>query len=201
MVISGIILGLTIGLSPSPIMTLSISQTIKYNMTEGMKVFLAPLFTDLPIAAVSILIISKLPNQQLFLGIIFIIGSIFIARLGIKGIRSKTFEIDVKTEAPNSIKRGIITNLLNPNAYIFWFTIGSVAIVESWKLNPRASVLYLLGFYTFLIGSRATLSFAVAKTNVFRKPKVYLISMKFLGTVLIAFSMFYAYDGINKLFL
>ena len=176
MVISGVLLGLTIGLSPSPIMTLSISQTIKYNLAEGMKVALAPLFTDLPIAAVSILIISKLPNQQLCLGIIFIIGSIFIARLGVKGIRSKAIEINEKIESPNSIKRGIITNLLNPNAYIFWFTIGSVAVVESWKSNPGASVFYLLGFYTFLIGSRAGLSFGVSKTKVFKQPRGFIRS-------------------------
>jgi len=179
-------------------MTLSIAQTIKYNAGEGIKIALAPLITDLPIAVISILIISRLPNKENCLGIIFLIGSIFIARLGIKGIKSIPIEIDEEVESPNSLKKGIAANFLNPNVYIFWFTIGSVAVVDSWAVNPLSSILYLTGFYTLLIGSRIILSLIVSKTKAFRHPDVYLVSMKILGSALIVFAAYYAYQGIGK---
>jgi len=180
-------------------MTLSIAQTIKYNAGEGIKIALAPLITDLPIAVISILIISRLPNKDVCLGIIFLIGAIFIARLGLKGIKSKPIEIDENQESPNSLKKGIAANFLNPNVYIFWFTIGSVAVVESWAVNPLSSILYLAGFYTLLIGSRIILSLIVSKTKAFKHPGVYITSMKILGSVLILFAIYYAYQGIEKL--
>ncbi len=180
-------------------MTLSIAQTIKYNASEGIKIALAPLITDLPIAVISILVISRLPNKEICLGIIFLIGSIFITRLGIKGIKSKPIEINENLESPNSLKKGIVANFLNPNVYIFWFTIGSVAVVESWSINPLSSILYVTGFYTLLIGSRVILSLIVSKTKAFKHPAVYLVSMKILGSVLILFAVYYAYQGLIKL--
>lgn len=199
MLVSGIVLGLTLGLSPSPVMTLSISKTIQYGVKEGIKIAFAPLITDLPIALVSILIISRLPNREQYLGGIFIMGALFIARLGIRGIRTKGLDIGPDMKSPDSFKQGVITNFLNPNVYVFWFTIGSVAVVDSWTENPLSSVMYLFGFYTLLIGSRVVLSLVISKSKVFKHPKAYIIAMRVLGLILIGFAGYYGYQGILSL--
>ena len=79
--ISGILFGLIAGMSPGPLLTLVISETIRHNRKAGILIAAAPLLTDIPIILVSVLIISKLPNSNLVLGILSIMGALFIAYL------------------------------------------------------------------------------------------------------------------------
>jgi hypothetical protein len=44
----GIILGLSAGFAPGPLLTLVISETLQHNINSGVKVALAPIITDLP---------------------------------------------------------------------------------------------------------------------------------------------------------
>ena len=46
---AGILLGLSAGFAPGPLLTLVIAQTLKHNVREGIKVALAPLISDFPI--------------------------------------------------------------------------------------------------------------------------------------------------------
>lgn len=48
--ISGIIFGLSAGISPGPLLALVISETLKFGRKEGIKVAIAPLITDIPIS-------------------------------------------------------------------------------------------------------------------------------------------------------
>ncbi|MDY6953588.1 MAG: LysE family translocator, partial [Thermodesulfobacteriota bacterium] len=49
----GIVLGLSAGFAPGPLLALVISQTLRHNAVEGLKVALAPLVTDLPIILIT----------------------------------------------------------------------------------------------------------------------------------------------------
>lgn len=55
--LSGILLGLSGGLAPGPLLTLVASETLRHGARAGVRVALAPLLTDLPIvlATVSLL--------------------------------------------------------------------------------------------------------------------------------------------------
>jgi len=46
---TGLMLGLTAGVAPGPLLTLVVSQTLRYGVREGIKIAIAPIFTDLPI--------------------------------------------------------------------------------------------------------------------------------------------------------
>jgi len=46
--ISGIVFGLSGGLTPGPLFTLVVSETLKHGVKEGIKVSVVPLFSDLP---------------------------------------------------------------------------------------------------------------------------------------------------------
>ena len=45
----GAFLGLTAGLSPGPLLTLVITETLKHSRAAGIKIAVAPLITDVPI--------------------------------------------------------------------------------------------------------------------------------------------------------
>ena len=46
--LSGLALGTSSGLSPGPLLTLTIAQSMRYGYREGIKIAAAPIITDLP---------------------------------------------------------------------------------------------------------------------------------------------------------
>jgi threonine/homoserine/homoserine lactone efflux protein len=85
---AGIILGLSAGFAPGPLLTLVISETLQHDVKAGIKVALAPILTDLPIIICTLFILVKLADFHHILGIISIIGACFILYLGIKNIKA-----------------------------------------------------------------------------------------------------------------
>jgi threonine/homoserine/homoserine lactone efflux protein len=120
----GAFFGLTAGISPGPLLALVITETLKHNRKEGIRIALAPLITDLPIILSTYLVFSKLSQSDIILSIISLSGSIFFTYLGYETIRTKGIELTDPGKHPESLKRGIAANLLNPHPYLFWLTVG-----------------------------------------------------------------------------
>ena len=56
LVVAGILLGVYAGLSPGPMLFLVVSQTIKHDYREGLKIAFSPLISDIPIIIVSLIL-------------------------------------------------------------------------------------------------------------------------------------------------
>ena len=84
LLIAGLTLGFSAGISPGPMLALTISETLKYGVNTGIKVALAPLVTDTPIVAGSVFLLSELSNLESIFGIISIIGALVLFYLGMK---------------------------------------------------------------------------------------------------------------------
>src|SRR5512137_1069013 len=91
----GIILGLSAGFTPGPLMTLVISETMRHGVGAGIRVSLAPIVTDLPIILLTFLILERLSSFHHILGIISIAGGFFLLFLGYEGIRAKGVDLTV----------------------------------------------------------------------------------------------------------
>lgn len=193
----GILLGVSAGFSPGPLLTLVLAQTIKHNRKEGIKVAISPLFTDLPIILITLLIFDGLSKFDLIIALISFAGGIFVAYLGIESLKIKGLNIDLQDSKSGSIKKGIIANFLNPSPYLFWATVGTPLIFKALKINLLSAVLFLISFYILLIGSKVMIAIIVAKTKVLINQKIYVIIMRVLGIVLLLFSLMFFYDGLK----
>lgn len=196
---AGIILGLTSGISPGPLLTLVLNQTIRHNKAEGIKVALSPLITDLPIILITVLILGRLARFDMFLAVISFAGAIFLAYLGIESLRTRELSIRLQTSDSGSLKKGIIANFLNPSPYLFWATVGTPLMLKAYKTDLLTSILFMMSFYVFLIGSKVVVAFLVDRTKQFMNQKFYLILMRTLGIVLIIFSLIFLYEGLKYL--
>ncbi len=196
---AGIILGLTSGLSPGPLLTLVLTQTIRHNRTEGIKVALSPLITDLPIILITVLILGRLARFDMFLAVISFAGAIFLVYLGIESLRTRELSIRLQTSDSGSLKKGIIANFLNPSPYLFWTTVGTPLMLKAYKTDLLTSILFMMSFYVFLIGSKVVVAFLVDRTKQFINQKFYLILMRTLGIILIVFSLIFLYEGLKYL--
>lgn len=196
---AGVLLGLSAGVSPGPLLTLVLTQSIKHNSTEGIKVAITPLITDLPIILTTLLILNRLAQFNLILAIISFVGGIFVAYLGVESIKIKGLSINLQDTKSASLKKGIITNLLNPSPYLFWATVGTPLLLKSFQINLLTTIIFLTSFYVFLVGSKIMIATLSARTKFFMNQKIYVIIMRILGIALLIFSILLILEGVKYL--
>ena len=129
--LTGVVLGLSAGLAPGPLLTLVIAETLRLGIRAGLSVAMAPLLTDLPIILGSLFILAKLSNFNLVLALVALAGAVFVAYLGIDLLRLKPVAEPVAARHPQSLKRGVVTNLLNPHPYLFWLAVGAPTVLKA----------------------------------------------------------------------
>ena len=196
---TGIILGLSAGFAPGPILALVISETLNHDKRAGIKVALAPLITDLPIIVLTLFILSKLSGFHNILGIISILGGCFILYLGSESIRTKGMTVRLNNDKPRSLQKGIIVNLLSPHPYLFWFSVGGPLTVKAMQHSMIAAASFIISFYVLLIGSKIIIAIAVGKSKSFLTDRTYIYTMRLLGTMLVLLALFLFRDGLRLL--
>ena len=88
---AGVVLGLYAGFPPGPLIALVISQTIKHGPKKGVKVAFAPLLTDFPILLISTFLLNRLSNYRMILGIVSLLGGLFLVYLAYTSIVHTTY--------------------------------------------------------------------------------------------------------------
>lgn len=196
---SGMFLGLVSGISPGPLLALVFSETLKHGRIEGMKVAVAPLITDLPIVLFVLLILSNLMHYDLVLGLISMLGACYLIYLGFENLRVKIEEFEIKLDRKDALKRGIIANFLNPSPYLFWLSIGGPIVFKSSEVHVSATILFVAGFYSMLVGSKIGIALIVEKSKTFVKSKHYFYVVRGLGVALIFFALLFVFEGLKML--
>jgi threonine/homoserine/homoserine lactone efflux protein len=195
--ISGILFGLVAGISPGPLLTLVISETIKHNKKQGIIVASAPILTDIPIVLLSVFILAKLSSFNLVLGTISISGALFIVYLAYESITIKGIELNLQKVKAQPLRKGIITNFLNPHPYLFWIAVGAPTILKGYRVNVLSVLFFIVGFYLFLVGSKIMVALIVDKSKSFLKSNTYVYIIRTLGFILLIFSVIFIKDGLN----
>lgn len=199
MLISGIMLGAASGITPGPLNTLIISESLKQGRTAGIKVALSPLITDVFIITFSLFVVSQLSKIDILLGVITLLGAVFLMFLGIKDMFF-TPELSIADgDKSNPLLKGIITNFLTPHPFIFWITIAGPIISQAYEYNVFSSVAFIVGFYSLLVGFKVILALFTDKLKKFIHGKYYSVTIKILGGFLILFGILLLYTGVDKL--
>jgi threonine/homoserine/homoserine lactone efflux protein len=193
----GIIVGLAAGLSPGPLTTLVLSETLKNGRKEGIQVAISPLISESPIILFVLVILSSLAGNYIIIGAISMLGACFLVYLGLSNLTTNAKESEEGLGKDNALLRGITTNLLNPNAYMFWLTIGGPRIIESVQVHISATILFMLGFYMMLVGSKIAIAIVVDESKTLVRSKHYVYIIRALGIVLIAFALIFVRDALE----
>lgn len=192
-------MGIAAGFSPGPLLTLVITETLTHGFYSGVKVAIAPIFTDIPIIIVTLFVATKLHDIENVLGVISLIGSCYVLYMAYESARQKgqnSTQIDTK---PKSLTKGIFTNALSPHPYLFWLSVGAPTIAKSLDISIIAPILFMGGFYLLLIGSKVLLAVLVGKSRLLLNSSTYIYTMKFLALILCIFSIMLFIDGLNLL--
>lgn len=196
---SGTVFGLSAGLAPGPLLTLVITETLKGGLKAGVRVALAPLITDVPIVLLTLFVISKLTHFDIVLGFISIFGAVFVAYLGYESMCTKEIPVQAGDTDLQSLKKGVVTNFLNPHPYLFWFSVGSPMAVKAYSASVLSAALFVCSFYGLLVGAKIILAVLISTSRSLLLGKAYQYTMKILGMLLLLFAGFLLWDGLGFL--
>lgn len=194
LLLKGVALGLPAGLLPGPLLTLVISEAVRHGRWAGMRVALAPLFSDAPIVAVTVLLLSQLAAFHGILGTISLVGAAFLSYLA---YRSFSVESAAAGECPRSLAKGIAANVLNPNPYLFWFSVGAPLLVNTWHIDAGAALVFLVTFYGSLIGAKLVVAGVASRSRELLDSRGYRLVTRLLAVLLLLMAAWLAVDGLR----
>ena len=200
--------GFAAGVSPGPMLGLVITQTLRRGWRAGNLVALAPLFSDMPIILLAVLIVGQLPRAAL--GWLGVAGGLFVVYLGIESMRAARGELETVSDdgAPASaagqpravLGRAVLTNLLNPHPYLFWATAGAQLLLRASASDGiGAAALFLIGFYALLVGSKLLIALIVNQSRGWLGGRNHRRVLVASGLLLAGLGLLLAFDGARSL--
>ena len=195
---AGAILGVVEGVKPGPLLTMVIRETLSGGLRAGVRTAAAPIFTDGPLVIVSLLAAGWISTQPTILIAISILGAGYLLKMGLECFTIEPPPSDLAgIDVSDSFKRGILTNLLNPNVYIFWFLIGGPLMASLPDEEPLAPVAYALTFLVSIIMVKSLIALAFDRTRGNLSHSTYKAVLSLCGLAMIVFAagfVFQAYD-------
>lgn len=87
-------------------------------------------------------------------------------------------------------------NLLNPNVYVFWGTIGAPIVLEGWAKAPALGLSFLLGMYGTLIPVTAAIV-ALFGTTGQLNPNARRVLRALSALLLLGLGLYQLWQGIS----
>ena len=197
--LAGATLGLSAGLSPGPLLTLVLSQTLTHGPREGIKTALAPLVTDAPIVLAAWLVLSRLSGEPAVLGVVALAGACLLTRYGFECLRTSPPSAGSPSVAPRSLARGVAANFANPHPYLFWAAIGVPMLLDAAGTGLAAVAAFLVVFYAAIIGAKILVAVLTGRFRRFCGGRVYRGLMIVLGAMLFYYALAFARQGLSML--
>jgi threonine/homoserine/homoserine lactone efflux protein len=153
----GIVLGLYAALMPGPLQFYLFGQTLQVGWRRTLPASLAPLFSDGPVVVLMLLVMAQMPAW--LVSTMRLIGGLFILYLAWGSYSANRAPAAGVPQGAGvqSLARAVVMNLLNPNVYIFWATIGAPIVLEGWKRSIWSGWSFIIGMYGVLIPATAGL--------------------------------------------
>jgi threonine/homoserine/homoserine lactone efflux protein len=193
--LAGAVLGATAGLSPGPLLTLVIRETLCGGVAAGARVAASPLLTDLPIIALCVAALGAASRVEPLLGAVALGGSAFLLHMARETWRSGPPDLDAPPGPSRSLARGVVTNLLSPHPYLFWMAVGGPMLVRSWAEDHGAPFVFLAGFYVLLVGSKLGVAVLVGRSRAALTGGAYRVVLRALAVALVVFAALLLRDG------
>jgi threonine/homoserine/homoserine lactone efflux protein len=192
----GLVLGLSAGLAPGPLLTLVISETLRHNTGAGIRVALAPLISDLPIILISVGVLSTLSDFSLVLGCISLVGGGVVFRMGYSSLIIRGLAVEPESSTRNALAKGVLVNVLSPHPYLFWISVGAPVFRQALAVHPAAAAAFIGSFYLLLVGSKVILALVAGRSRSRITGKGYVYTMRGLGIALCILALVLIKDGL-----
>jgi len=193
--------GLAGGLVPGPLTALVIAQTLRFSRLEGYKVSLAPVITDGPLLFISLFLAHQAQSIAMLTAGISLGGVLVLIWLALDTWRASAPSINTGRVAEsniggaNSLKKSVLTNLLNPHPYLFWITVGGPTASKALMAGTLHLVGFVASFAIAIVGSKMVIATAIDHYREQFQGRVYQLTLKGLALALLAIAGQFAFDA------
>jgi threonine/homoserine/homoserine lactone efflux protein len=204
-VVTYLILGSTMAFAnavqPGPFQTYLISQTLAHGWRRTAPACLAPLLSDGPIIALTLLVLSHVsPQLQAALRAV---GGLFLLWLAAGAYRSwtrdRTGGVTDPGSTPRSVVNAAVVNLLNPNPWLGWSLVLGPLLLKGWREAPAHGVALVASFYvTMTVTLAAIVGVVAAARNAW--PRLVPVLLAVSAAVLAGLGCYQLYAGISALY-
>jgi threonine/homoserine/homoserine lactone efflux protein len=180
---------------PGPFQAFLLSQSLMSGWRKASPLIFIPLISDIPVIVIVVLILSSLPKEVLV--IMQFLGGAFLLYLGFKAYQSwKRFTTGEEPGANrySTFFKGVVINVLNPNAYIGWGLVMGPMLIKAWTETPLDGIVLLAGFYGSMLVYSFGLVFLFATVRNFG-PRVTRISILVSAVTLALFGVYQILSG------
>lgn len=204
--LNGAGLGLTAGLSPGPLMTLLLAESLRGGWPAGFRVSIAPLVTDSVLVGLALLVAAPLPPWGI--AVISVVGGAILMWMGWSTIRSRPAEPMAGGEPSpseasatgNPLGKAIATNILNPQAFLFWLTVGGPVLRGSFEQSGVTGPLIFMGaFFAVMISINFVLAFSISRGRHLLKGAGYQWTLRGAGLILVGLGVSRVWAGATQL--
>lgn len=196
--VTGVVFGLAAGVTPGPLLTLVVTESLRGGVRSGVRVAAAPLLTDAPIVFVSVLLLTRVTGTTV-LGALALAGALLLAWLAWDSLTVTAPEAVAPGQRGSALAKGAAVNLLNPHPYLFWLGIGGPTLLGAWEEGAAPAVAFLAAMYGCLVGSKMVVAWGVGKGRRLLQSRGYVYLVRALGFALGVFAVRFARDGLQHL--
>jgi threonine/homoserine/homoserine lactone efflux protein len=108
-------------------------------------------------------------------------------------------QIDEGNSGNSPFYKGIITNLLNPNPYVYWTLIGSPILIEAFEEDAFLPFVFLFSFFLTFILCKTFTAILVGRSRTFLSSRSYFLILKILALILVVFAFIFIQTGLSYL--
>lgn len=152
-IIFGFTYGFAAAVQPGPLQTYFISQALKIGWKRTLPATFAPVITDLPIAVLVILLLSRMSIwlEQ----VLHLCGGVFVLYLAFGTFMAwKNFDMNKTVEIQSSkttVLKAVFVNFLSPGPYLGWSLVLGPLMLKGWREAPANGIALVTAFYGTMI--------------------------------------------------
>jgi threonine/homoserine/homoserine lactone efflux protein len=140
-------------IQPGPLQAFLLSSVAQKGWKRTLPASFAPLLSDGPIAALTLLVLNQIP--EVMSKVLQAVGGIFLIYLAWGSYREwrrdETSEAKGDSSAPQTLLKAAMVNILNPNPYLGWSLVLGPAFLAAWGQGPGYAAALIIAFYGTMV--------------------------------------------------
>lgn len=193
--------GLSGALVPGPMLTVTITDSVKKGAKAGPMVILGHFITEFLLMIALLAGLGWIISSNTASIIIGIFGGIILIYMGYDLLKSENklsnIQLD-KEQKHGSIVAGVITSISNPYFFIWWASVGCAFMYKGLELAGIVGLLgFIIGHWAADFSWYSLISFFSSRGSKIMSDKTYNLVMKICGTFLAILGIYFMLSVMN----
>jgi len=198
LLVSTFIITLSGAMMPGPLLTVSISETVRRGRRHALLLIAGHALAELVPVAAFVLGISALLSQDRVIRIIGLAGGAFLLFMGFSILRAvllKHISLDLEDTGValryGAVAQGALVSFANPYFTLWWMTIGAALIADALKLGVAGLIVFYVAHELSDLAWYAAVTSVVSGGRRFISDKVYRGVLGICGAFLVFLALSY----------